>query len=181
MASFDNAQQVHSPSILSRYTYIVAHLLIWLFVMMLGPHIVQAGDPRVEQYSKTPEAAKINVNLLRLDHDMRAKGISLSEAASDKAVIEVAGGIALDIVVDYLDPRVEAKFVLPGVRVRHFSTKYRRVSVVIDDPALLYELAKIPEVRMISPEYGTRTNTSTLCDRVKAESPVPRSACRNAR
>ena len=103
------------------------------------------------------ETRKIHANLLQLDQQVRTGGRSLNEAASDMAIQMVGNGIQLDIVTNTLDEAVAKKFDRPGVIVKHMSRQYRRLSVVIEDTALLHELAKIPEVQMIQPEYGGTT------------------------
>jgi hypothetical protein len=70
--------------------------------------------------------------------------------------------IGLEVFVSPLDAKIVRKFQLPGVNVRHVSMQYRRVLLVINDLALLYALARIPEVRVISPEYGATTNTDVI-------------------
>ena len=133
----------------------------------VAPHTSRSGHPKVERSSKQPEAAKIHVNLLRLEEQVRSEDVSLAEAAAHMGLVTVGSGVLLDILTSHLDPSVAQKFERPGVTVRHVSTKYQRVAVVIDDLALLYELAQIPEVRMISPEYGAKTNIGTGGGRAK--------------
>ncbi|MEE9293850.1 MAG: CFI-box-CTERM domain-containing protein [Phycisphaerae bacterium] len=140
-------------------------LVVTFVVSAATSQAVYGGQPKVDRYSKVPEAAKINVNLLRLEEKARTEGASLTAAAAHTAIVRVANGVVLDIVTSRLDPSVEKKFLMPGVTVRHFSAKYNRVSVVIDDLTLLYELAKIPEVRMILPEYGARTHVGSVTSR----------------
>lgn len=123
-----------------------------------------ADHPKVEQYSKVAAAEKINVNLLRLEHEVRTKRLSLT-AAADNAITITDGGMLLDIITDDLDAGVRQKFQRPGVIVRHISEQYRRVSLTVNDPALIFELAKIPEVRMISPGYGARTRVGAADSR----------------
>ena len=57
-----------------------------------------------------------------------------------------------------INAEVVRKLNLPGVQVRHISTPYQRVSVVIENLALLFPLARVREVRMIAPAYGATTN-----------------------
>ena len=113
-----------------------------------------------EKDFKGSEAAKINANLLQLEAKVRAEGMSLTSAIANTGMVMVDNGLLLDIVTNHLDSSVEKKFRIPGVTIRHLSAKYNRVSVVIDDLSLLSVLAKIPEVRTISPEYGARTRVT---------------------
>ncbi|MEE9293851.1 MAG: hypothetical protein V3W34_02650 [Phycisphaerae bacterium] len=128
--------------------------------MLLVSCAVFACQPKATKDFKGPEAAKINANLLQLETKVRAEGMSLTSAIANTGMVMVDNGLLLDIVTSHLDPSVEKKFRIPGVTIRHLSAKYNRVSVVIDDLSLLSALAKIPEVRTISPEYGARTRVT---------------------
>lgn len=137
----------------------------WFFllaglILVLAACVPAGSDTtaKVERYSTAPEAKKISVNLLRLEEKVRTEGVSPAVAVANTAIATVDSGVLLDIRTTRLDADVKKKFQLSGVTVRHFSPKYNRVSVIIDDLALLYQLAKIPEVQMINPEYGARTH-----------------------
>ncbi len=125
--------------------------------MLLVSWACFACQPKATKDFKGPEAAKINANLLALDEKVRAGGMSLAVATADTGMLRVDNGLVLDIVTNRLDSSVERKFRMPGVTIRNTSAKYNRVSLVIDDLDLLYKLARIPEVRTISPAYGART------------------------
>ncbi len=118
----------------------------------------QSGHSKVARYSSAPEAQKITVNLLRLDHQVRTRGTPLPTAAAAIGIGTVGNGVPLEIFTTRINSTVVKKLNLPGVRVRHVSMPYQRVSVVIEDLALLFPLARIREVRMISPAYGATTN-----------------------
>ena len=118
----------------------------------------QPGLSKVARYSTAPEAQKITVNLLRLDHQVRTRGTPLPTAAAAIGIGTIGNGIPLEIFTTKLNSTVVKKLNLPGVRVRHVSMPYQRVSVVIEDLALLFPLARIREVRMISPAYGATTH-----------------------
>ncbi len=118
----------------------------------------QAEHPKVARYSTAPEAQKITVNLLRLDHQVRTRGTPLPTAAAAIGIGTVGNGIALEIFTTTINAAVVRKLNLPGVKVRHVSMPYQRVSVVIEDLSLLFPLARIREVRMIAPAYGATTN-----------------------
>lgn len=128
--------------------------------------VVYAEEDRLLRHQKRDkdfkraQATKIDANLLQLEAKVRVEGMSLTSAIANTGMIMVENGLLLDIVTDHLDPSVEKKFRIPGVTIRHLSAKYNRVSVVIDDLSLLSALAKIPEVRTISPEYGARTRVT---------------------
>lgn len=116
------------------------------------------GNPKVEQYSNDPQAYKISVKLLQLEQRMRREQLSLTEAAVGTAIVATPRGVMLNIVTTRLDADIQKKFAIPGVIVLNFSPRYHRVALSIDDIALLHRLADIPEVTMISPEYGARTH-----------------------
>ena len=128
--------------------------------MLLVSCAVFACQPKATKDFKSPEAAKINANLLALDEKVRTGGMSLAAATANTGMLRVDNGLVLDIVTNRLDARVERKFQMPGVTIRDTSAKYNRVSLVIDDLGLLYKLARIPEVRTISPAYGAKTRVT---------------------
>ena len=73
----------------------------------------------------------------------------------------IGESVSLEMFVTPLDANVIRKFRIPGVTVRHVSMQYRRVLAVISDLSLLYDLVRIPEVRMINPEYGVTAQART--------------------
>jgi len=140
-------------------------LLAATFITAMSTHDVDAANAKVAQYSKVSYADKISVNLLALERKAALQHTSLS-AASTNAVIKTQGaGIVLDIVMNRLDPAILQKLKLPGVTIRYASPKYHRVSAVISDPSLLYQLANMPEVRSIRPEYGAMTKVGSVTSR----------------
>ncbi len=148
---------VHSPQ--TGVTGLRAMLLALVLGLMALPACSpQVGNSKVARYSTAPEAQKITVNLLRLDHQVRTRGTPLPTAAAAIGIGTVGNGIPLEIFTTKLSPEVVQKLNLPGVRVRHVSMPYQRVSVVIEDLSLLFPLARVREVRMISPAYGATTH-----------------------
>jgi len=140
-------------------------LLAATFITAMSTHDVDAANAKVAQYSKVSYADKISVNLLALERKAALQHTSLS-AASTNAVIKTQGaGIVLDIVMNRLDSAILQKLKLPGVTIRYASPKYHRVSAVISDPSLLYQLANMPEVRSIRPEYGAMTQVGSVTSR----------------
>ena len=79
-------------------------------------------------------------------------------------MMTVKTGVMLDIVTNPLaaNADVKRKLHLPGVSVQLISAKYHRASLSIHDSTLLYQLAKMPEVRTIMPEYGGRTRGNNV-------------------
>jgi len=128
--------------------------------------------PKLRDSAKDPLLVKINTNLLCAETKAKATGASFTNVAARMGIVTVKGGVVLDIVTSRLDADVERKLRLPGVTIRYLSARYRRASVIIRDPALLYQLSRIAEVRTIMPEYGGRTRRSIPrgAMRVKPES-----------
>jgi len=125
-----------------------------------------AANTKVAQYSTAPHADKISVNLLALQRKAAMQQTTLAAVAHTNAVTRTQGtGIVLDIVMNRLDPAIVQKLKLPGVTIRYASMKYQRVSAVISNPALLYQLANMPEVRSIRPEYGALTHVGSVTSR----------------
>ncbi len=106
-------------------------------LLVLPSCSTQSGSSKVARYSSAPEAQKITVNLLRLDHQVRTRGTPLSTAAAAIGIGTIGNGVALEIFTTKINSSVVKKLNLPGVRVRHVSMPYQRVSVVIEDLALL--------------------------------------------
>lgn len=117
-------------------------------------------DSKRAQYSQAPGAEKIDVNLLRLEQQVRGENLSLRQAAQKLGILTAGGGMMLDIVTHDIGPGDKHKFQLQGVDMRHFSPRYNRVSVNVRDLDQLYKLAALPEVRSIAPEYGAVTGNS---------------------
>ena len=134
--------------------------LLCLTPIALSACSAPPGHPKVARYSSAPEAQKITVNLLRLDYQVRTQGDPLPTAAAAIGIGTVGNGVPLEIFTTKISPDVVKKLNMPGVWVRHVSTPYQRVSVVIEDLALLFPLARIREVRMIAPAYGATTHTT---------------------
>jgi hypothetical protein len=133
-------------------------MVLCLMLLVLPSCHSQSGHSKVAHYSSAPEAQKITVNLLRLDHQVRTRGTPLLTAAAAIGISTIGNGVPLEILTTKINIGVVKKLNMPGVRVRHVSMPYQRVSVVIEDLALLFPLARIREVRMISPAYGATTN-----------------------
>ena len=113
--------------------------------------------PKLRRYATASEAEKINIQLLRLEYRVRAEGRPLVATASAMGISTIGDSIGLEIIVSPLDANIVRKFQFPGVKVRHVSMQYRRVLLVVNELSSLYDLARIPEVRVISPEYGVAT------------------------
>jgi hypothetical protein len=122
-----------------------------------------SGDlnSKVQQYSSAPQAGKISINLLRLGQQAGQAAMSLSRAAANAG----ASRIKLDLVMNRLDAAVEQKLRLPGVAIDYISARYNRVAATISDPALLLQLANIPEVRSIRREHGAKTRAGSVLSR----------------
>lgn len=129
-----------------------------LWMVTLPACQAQSIPPKALPHTTAAGAEKIDVNLLRLDADVRRGGKRLDTAAAEMGMKTVSGHLRLDVIVQPLDASIVRKIQLPGVLVHHVSLRYQRVSVVIVDLALLYDLAQIPEVRMILPEYSATTS-----------------------
>jgi hypothetical protein len=149
-----------------------AVLLVSAFCLIVLPSCTRpqpAAHPKMPPYAMIPQAEKINIQLLRLEHRVRTEGAPLGATAIAMGFSTVDDRIGLEVFVSPLDAKVVRKFQLPGVNVRHVSMQYRRVLLVINDLALLYSLARIPEVRLISPEYGATTNTGAIGGRNRVQ------------
>jgi len=133
-----------------------------LCIMALAPLSGYAGHPKVEPYSQASEAEKINLGLLQLEQEMRQQQLSFTKAATSRAYGTQGDGVKLDILMRYVDTNVEAQLVQAGAELRHVSMAHRRVSVVVHSPSMIYVLAQLPAVEMISPEYGAVVHTGSV-------------------
>lgn len=139
---------------------LMAVVMCCLMPLALSSCRLQPRPSKVAYYSSVPEAQKITVNLLRLDYQVRTQGTPLPTAAAAIGIDTIGNGIPLEIFTTKINAAVVRKLNLPGVRVHHVSAAYQRVSVIIEDLALLFTLARIREVRMISPAYGATTDNT---------------------
>jgi len=117
----------------------------------------QASCDKKPSFGQYPWRAKIDSNVLCAVAKAREEHWSFSQAAARMGMQSNANGVALDIVMNRLDGRVQDKLNIAGVSITFLSETYKRVSIVIQDANLLDQLAAIPEVRSIKAEYGGRT------------------------
>lgn len=120
--------------------------------------------PKPVQPQKSPWLRKINANLLCAATTAESRGAAFADIAARMGMMTVKTGVMLDIVTNPLaaNADVKRKLHLPGVSVQLISAKYHRASLSIHDSTLLYQLAKMPEVRTIMPEYGGRTRGNNV-------------------
>jgi hypothetical protein len=109
------------------------------------------------QISEPAETKKINAKLLELERRVKHEQLTIQQASANMAIVTSEHGVSLDIVTRDLNADVERQLAMPGVTVQYVSHKYNRVTASISDLSLLHELAKIPQVVMISPQYPART------------------------
>ena len=131
-------------------------------LVALVPHASSAGNPKLAPYSKAPEAEKISLNLLQLEQDIRHQHLSLTRAAASRALATQGHGLRLDILTRHLNAHVEAELVQAGAQILHLSPSHQRVTVSVQDPAVIHQLARIPDVLMISPDYGATVYTGSV-------------------
>lgn len=108
------------------------------------------------QASESAETKKINAKLLELERRLKDEQVTIRQATANMAIVTSKDGVSLDIVTRDLDAEVEKQLAMPGVTIHYVSHKYNRVTASVSDLSLLHELAKIPQVVMISPQYPAR-------------------------
>lgn len=136
-----------------------------LFMAALNPMHATAGDSKLSVLSniKAPHAEKINANLLDLESRVRQGNLSLTRAASEMAMVSAVGeGLQIDMLMNHIDDDVLDSLRQIGVSIRYVSETHQRVMGVIDDTALLYDVAALDAVEMISPEYGGATQKGSV-------------------
>ena len=133
-----------------------------LGIMALAPQPGHADHPKIKQYTQVSEAEKINLGLLQLEQEMQLRQLSLTKAAASRAYGTQGDGIKLDLLMRYVDADAEAQLVQAGAEIRHVSIAHRRVSVVVEYPSVIYALAQLSAVEMISPEYGAVVHTGSV-------------------
>jgi len=104
-----------------------------------------------------PGDEKISTNLLYVEKLAKSRKGSFVNVAARAGMLIDQGGVVVKILLSRIDSETEKKLRKTGVRIRHLSITYKRVSVVISKPAQLHLIAVISEVRRIDPEYGART------------------------
>jgi hypothetical protein len=131
-------------------------------VVILTPAMTSADNAKVRSYAKAPHAEKINTNLLELEDQVRQGAISLSRAATRMAIQTTGEGIQVDIVMNRIDDDVLAAMREMGLSIQYVSEAHRRLTAIVDDLAVLYEVAALEAVEMIMPEYGGATQRGSV-------------------
>lgn len=121
--------------------------------------------------TKTPWLGKINGNLLCAKVKAEMKGVSFAAMAAQMGIVTAKEGVVLDIVTNPFNTEadIKQKLQFPGVSIQFISAKYHRVSLIIHDSALLYQLAKLTDVRTIMPEYGAQTHGNNVTTGIHVE------------
>lgn len=134
-----------------------------LFMAALAPQHAWADDPRVTALSKAPQAEKINANLLDLESRVRLGNMSLTRAASEMAMVNSVGeGLQIDLLMNRIDDNVLDDLRRIGMSIGHVSETHQRIMGVINDIALLYDVAELEAVEIILPEYGGAMQTGSV-------------------
>jgi len=133
-----------------------------LWMGALAPPQTWAENAKIEAFSKAPHAEKINANLLDLEAQVRQGAMSLARAATRMAMHTARGGIQVEIVMNRVDDRVLDDMRDMGLSIQHVSETHRRVTAVVDDIAVLYDVAALAAVEMILPEYGGATQSGSV-------------------
>jgi hypothetical protein len=103
---------------------------------------------------------KIDRKLLCVEALAAGRGASFAAVAANAGIRTVGGGVVLDIVMNRMDDAASRRLRMPGLTILFQSGRYRRISAVINHSALLYQLASLPEVRLIKPEHGAGIRSS---------------------
>jgi hypothetical protein len=131
-------------------------------MIALMPLDASAAHAKVEAFSKAPHAEKINVNLLNLAQQVQQGATSLTRGASRMAMRTAGAGIRVDIVMHHIDEDVLDNMRDMGLSMQHVSETHRRISAVVDDIDVLYDVAELEAVEMIMPEYGGATQSGSV-------------------
>lgn len=119
-----------------------------------SPAVQEPLDPRLEQFSSEPEAAKISTSLLRLEKDaksnLKTRSAALVRQSTD-------GGTIVEIITSRLDAAVEKQLASSGVKIIRSYPNYGRVYVSVKNLSALHDLARVPEVVMIRAAAKPRT------------------------
>ncbi|PON17743.1 hypothetical protein C2W62_11550 [Candidatus Entotheonella serta] len=133
-----------------------------LFMVALTTPQASADNAKVEAFSTAPYAEKINLNLLNLEDQVQQGTMSLSRAATEMAIHTSGSGLQVEIVMNHVDDDVLDEMREMGVSIQYVSTTHRRVTAVVDDIAVLYDVAALEAVEMILPEYGGATQRGSV-------------------
>ncbi|HHJ21168.1 MAG TPA: hypothetical protein ENJ84_15290, partial [Gammaproteobacteria bacterium] len=131
--------------------------LLWLTVMSLS---AVADNAKSARFSSTD---KISLTLLEHTQASPGKAQSLPNLSSNNTVqLQAKSAIELDLVLNQINPDTLKKLALKGVTIHHISSEYLRADISIDQPDLLFQLAKIPEIRAIRQNYGAITQAGSV-------------------
>ena len=133
-----------------------------LLIAALAPAQTLAQNAKLEAFSKAPQAKKIHLNLLQLESQKQRDVTSLTRAATSMAMQAASEGVQVDIVMRYIDDAVLDDMRDMGLSILHVSATHRRLTAVVDDMAVLHDVAQLDAVEMIMPEYGGATQSGLV-------------------
>ena len=133
-----------------------------LFMVALNPLQASAQSAKFSVFNEIPHAEKINANLLELEDQVQQGAMSLTRAAARMAMNTTGEGIQVDIVMRRVDDAALDDMRDMGLSIQHVSAAHRRVTAVVDDIAVLYDVAELEAVEMILPEYGGATQAGSV-------------------
>ncbi|ETW98199.1 MAG: hypothetical protein ETSY1_19735 [Candidatus Entotheonella factor] len=133
-----------------------------LLMAALTPPPAWAENAKFAVFSDVPHAEKIHANLLDLDAQVQQETLPLPEVATRMAMNTAGEGIQVDLVMNRVDDGVLDDLRDMGLSIQHVSPTHRRITAIIDDIAVLYDVAELDAVEMILPEYGSATQTGSV-------------------
>ncbi len=138
--------------------------ILFATLLILGvPLSATADNLKIRHFSNDPNADKISVHLLNPSDKFSARHSARRVRRAPSSNVPVAQPQVLDVVLNEASADVEnAIRQIKGVEIRHFSRKYQRASVSVSSPSKLFELARLPAVRSIRPEYGAITQVGSV-------------------
>ena len=133
-----------------------------LLIAALAPTLALAQSAKVEAFAKTLQAEKIHLNLLQLETYIQQRAMSFTQAATRMAMQASGEGVQVDILMHHIDEGALDDMRAMGLSIQHVSATHRRITAVVDNMAVLYDVARLDAVEMIMPEYGGATQRGAV-------------------
>ncbi len=125
----------------------------------LEPEPIESG--KVAFYEGNADLAKVSSDLMVV-REAQAAGLDVAALADEPMAMKFAGGYPqLDIRLTELTPEIVARAEAMGFQTNGAYPEYGRLTGTIS-PAHYDELASIPEITTIHPNYGARTNVGSV-------------------
>jgi len=123
---------------------------------------VSDKTPQINKVSASSKNAvslfKINTKLKKVFIKMKSKNLSIEQASAEIGIVSLGGKLLIDIGFSELNDSIISEVSKTGITPKNISKKFKRMSASFSQMSEIKELAKIPQVSIINPEYGSITH-----------------------